>query len=310
MPGGADGQIGWKTEVTPGTGVTVDTFQPLRSESLRQDINYLDTQTLSARKVLRLTKPGEKSVQGGISLELANTDVAVLFKHMFGAVDTTGSDPYTHEYTPGDLTGDSLTIQVGKPDSGSTVRPFTYAGCKVASWTIASTVGQIATLDLNILGMSETTGTALASASYDSTWEPFVFTEASLEIDAAAIGTVREFSLTGDNSIQLRHRLGSATSKQPLGIGLHSYTGTVVTDFDDLTQYAKFVAGTEAALEVVFDNGTETLTITMNVQFVGETPALSGFELLAQRLPFRCVSSTSDADAITAVLVNSEASAA
>lgn len=310
MSGGADGQIGWKTETTVGTAVTVDTFLPIRSENIKQNIEYLDTQTISARKVLRKTKAGRKIIEGGFVTELPNTSIAALFKHMFGAVSTTGSGPYTHTYTPDDLTGDSLTIQVGRPATDDTVHPFTYAGCKIASWTIAANVGEIATLECSIIGMTETTATSLAVASYSSSWAPMVFTEASLTIAGSAANSVREVTLTGDNAIEARHRLGSATSKQPLEIGLRDYSGTVVTDFDALTDYNRFVNGTEAALVLTFNNGTQTLTITMNVQFVGETPELSGFDLVAQTLPFRCISSTSDAAAITAVLVNSESSAA
>lgn len=310
MPGGADGQIGWKSEVTPGTAVTVDTFLPLLSESIKNNINYLDTQTISARKVLRLTKRGSGMIEGGFRTELPNTDLATLMKHMFGTVNTTGAGPYTHTFTPGDLTGDSLTIQVGRPATTGTVHPFTYAGCKIADWTIAASVGEIATIDLSIIGMTETTATALAAASYDSTWEPFTFVEGNVSIAGSTVGTVRDVSLTGDNAIESRVRLGSANSKQPLEIGLRSYTGTVTTDFDDLTHYNLFVNGTQAAVELLFDNGSETLTITTNAQFTGETPELSGFDLLAQTLPFRCISTTSDADAITAELVNGEASAA
>lgn len=310
MPGGADGQIGWKTEVTPGTAVTVDTFLPIRSEDIKQNINYLDTQTISARKVLRLTKQGAKSIEGGFTTELPNTDIATLLKHMFGTVTTTGVGPYTHTFTPADLTGDSLTVQVGRPASDGTVHPFTYAGCKISDWTISAATGEIATLECSLLGMSETTGTALAAASYDAAWEPFVFTEASLTIAGTSAGTVRDLSLSGSNAVELRHRLGSANSKQPLEIGLRTYDGTVTTDFDDLTHYNMFVNGTEAALVSTFSNGTESLEITQNIQFTGETPEIPGFELLAQNLPFRVISSTSDADGITAVLTNSEPSAA
>ena len=310
MSGGADAQIGWKSESTPGTAVVVDTFQPFVSENIKQNIEYLDTATISARKVLRLTKQGSKMVEGGFSMELPNQDVAVLMKHMFGGVSTTGAGPYVHTYTPDALEGDALTVQVGRPASTGTVHPFTYAGCKISEWTIAASVGQIATLDCSVVGMTETTGTALASASYASDWEPFVFTEASLSITGSSVATVRDVTLSGNNAIERRVRLGSATSVQPLEIGLRSYTGTITTDFDDLTHYGLFTAGTETALVLTFDNGTDDLEITCNIQFTGETPEVGGFDLLGQSLPFRCISSTSDAAAITAVLTNGEASAA
>jgi hypothetical protein len=309
MPGGSDAQIGFKTETTPGTGVVVDKFMPFVSESIKQNIEWLDTKTLGARHTLKATKQGTSGVEGGITTELANTSLATILKHMFGTVVTTGAGPYTHTYTPGDLTGDSLTVQVGRPSSTSVVHPFTYAGCKIADWEISADTGEIAQLDLNILGMTETTATGLAVASFDATWAPFVFREATITLAGSGASNVRSVSIKGENMLTQRFRLGAATSKEPLQAGRRPYTGTISADFDALTDYNRYVNGTQAALVVAFSNGTQTLTFTMNVAFVGETPNVGGYDLLEQPLPFRCLSGTSDALAITAVLVNTEATA-
>src|SRR5687768_17954293 len=103
MPGGSDAQVGFKTETTPGTGVVVDKFMPFVSESIKQNIEWLDSKTLAARHTLKATKSGTAGVEGGITTELANTSLATILKHMFGTVVTTGAGPYTHTYTPGDL---------------------------------------------------------------------------------------------------------------------------------------------------------------------------------------------------------------
>ena len=312
MAGGATAQLGLKTEVTPGTAVTPDIFIPFKSENIKQNITYHDTETLSSRRTVRATKRGAQRVNGGFTTELPNTDVATLLKHMFGAVSTDGAGApvYEHTFTPGDLTGDAMTIQIGRPDATGTVRPFTYAGCKVSNWTISADVDALVQLEVGIIGMTETTATALATASFDATWEPFVFTEASLTVAGGAESAVRSVSISADNMVQDRIRLGSGFSKQPLEAGVRPYTGTITTDFEDLDNYTLFVNGTEAALVTTFDNGTDSLVITQNIQFTGETPEVSGYDLLAQNLPFRCLSGTSDAAAITAVLTNGEASAA
>ena len=314
MAGGAAGQLGLVSEVTPGTAVVVTKFFPIRSENIKQNIEYIDTQTISARHTVRLNRKSITSIEGGFTTELANTTIATLLKHMFGGVATSGAGPYEHVYTPGTLTGKAMTVQVGRPASTDTVHPFTYAGCKVANWTINTSVGEFATLEVGLMGMSETTATALATASFDSSWAPFTFREAAVSIAGSNIGSVRDLTLSGTNAVENRHRLGSANSLQPLQIGIRDYSGTITSDFDALTLYELYTGGTEAALVVTFDNspsgGSETLVFELNVQFVGETPELSGYELLAQPLPFRAVSSTSDADAITATLTNSEASAA
>jgi hypothetical protein len=296
---------------TPGTGVAVTKFLPFRSENIKQNINYLDTQTLSSRLTLRKTKAGTKTVEGSFTTELPNTTLATLLKHCMGAVATTGAGPYTHTLTPGDTRTLGLTVQVGRPDASGTWcsrSPMRDARCPPGRSLRPKARSPRSVV--NLIGMSETTGTALATASYDSSWSPFVFQEASLTVAAGAENNVREFNLTGNNQIQTRFRLGSATSKNPLGIGVREYTGTVTVDFDGLTDYGRFVNGTESALVATFNNGTQTLTITQNVQFVGETPEVSGNDLLAHNMPYRALSSSSDAASITAVLVNSETTAA
>ena len=313
MAGGAAGQLGIASEVTPGTIVTPTKFFPIRSENIKQNIEYIDTQTISARHTVRLTRKSTTSIEGGFTTELANTTIATLLKHMFGAVNTTGAGPYVHVYTPGTLTGKSMTVQVGRPASDDTVHAFSYSGAKVASWSIGASVGEFATLEVGLIGMGETTATALAVASYDAAWAPFTFREAAVSVAGSTVAEVRDFTLSGTNAVENRHRLGSATSLQPLQIGLRDYSGSLTADFTSLSLYQLYTAGTEASLVITFDNapsgGAQTLVFDLNVQFTGETPELSGFELLAQTLPFRAVSSTSDADAITVTLSNSEAAA-
>lgn len=303
-PAGIGGQFGYATETTPGTGVTVTSFLPIRTAQIKQEIERLDSEGIRAgRLVTAAWKAGSRTISGSIETDLWNVDVAPLFRHMFGASSTTGTDPYFHTFTPSDLNGKSFTAQVGTPDIGGTVRAFTYAGCKINQWTLNAEVGSICTMSLDIVGMTETTGVGLAAASYDSGLVPFCFTTASLTIAGTPVATVKSVELQGDNALTDRFRLGSATSKEYKENGFREYTGTVVTDFEDLTAYNRFVDGDEAALVLDFDNGTDSLTITCNARFDGETPELST-ELVELSLPFKCVSATNDQSAITAVLIN------
>ncbi|HET7486837.1 MAG TPA: phage tail tube protein [Acidimicrobiales bacterium] len=311
MAGGADCQFGFVSETTPGTALTVTKFLPIVSEKIQRNPNYIDTKTLSARRVLRITRPGAAEIGGPVRLELANTTLATLLRHMFGTIATTGAGPFTHTASPGDLTGKAMTMQVGRPDSTGVVRAFTYAGCKIKNWKIAAQIGEIANLDLDIVGMTETTATALATAAYDATWSPFTFVEGSVTVAGSPVTTVRSVELSSDNKIQkTRVRMGSANSKEPLENGVRAILGTIATDFDALTNYNLCVNATQTALVLTFSNGTQSLTITMNVLFVGETPTVDSADLLDQPLPYRVISGTSDAAGITAVLINSESSSA
>lgn len=309
-PAGLAGQIGWKSESVYGTGVVVDKFHPgFLSEGIDTQITRLFSNGIRAgRRTRHQWASGAKTIAGDVTLELWDEPLATLLTHMFGTVNTTGTGPYTHTATPGTLTSKSLTLQVGRPDIGGTVRAFTYTGVKIASWSLACAVDEIPQLTLSVSAQDETTATALASASYP-TAAPFTFVHGGLSIAGSAVAVVQSMQLSADNVVPTRHRIGSATTKEQLENGIRPYTGTLTADFEDLTHYARFTGGTEAALVMDFDNGTDSLTITCNVEFDGETPKVQGPEMLNQTLPFTCVGST-DAAAITAVLVNAESSAA
>lgn len=375
---GLSAQIGYATESTVGTPVTVTAFVPLLSETLSQDKTRLESAGIIAgRRVLTSNQwnGGNVTVSGSVQHELYNRGLGKLFTAMFGDVTTTGAGPYTHTFTPGSLVGDALTVQVGRPATNGTVYPFTYAGMKVSSWEIACAQGEIATVGLDLVGQREfayrqvtdgvttsgsaaissstaafstddvgkpisgtgipsgatiasvtsataatlsanatatgtgvtfTLGVALASASYPASIKPLKFNHAAITIGGSSVN-VMSLSISGDNGLNADRRfLGSQYISEPLEASLRNYSGTIDIEFTDLTQYTRFVAGTEAALVASFTSGSDSVTITTNVRFDGSTPQVGGPEILTQSLPFKCVASSTDASAITVTLVNSD----
>src|SRR5689334_21838765 len=113
---GLAAQLGFVDEVTYGLPPVVTRFLPLVSEGLVQEIERMESEAIIAgRQVLDSGqwKGGAISVGGEVGLELYDRGVGLLLKHMFGTVNTSGAGPYTHTFTPGDLAGKSLTMQVG-----------------------------------------------------------------------------------------------------------------------------------------------------------------------------------------------------
>ena len=132
LKSGLAAQVGLKTESTWGTAVTVDRFTPLISESMTEKIERLESSGIApGARVLRSGQwaTGNVEVAGDLGFELYQQGMGLWFRHMFGAVSTSGAGPYTHTFTPGDMSDDHFTLQIGKPDVGGTVQPFTYAGC-------------------------------------------------------------------------------------------------------------------------------------------------------------------------------------
>lgn len=308
-PAGIYGQIGFGRETVVGTPVVANTFHAgLLSESLKQEIARIESKGLRAgRRTTSKWKPGARTVGGTVTMELFSAPMRLLLEHMLGTVATTGTGPFTHTATPGVLTGKSFTTQVGRPDLGGVVRPFTYAGCKIASWELSGSAGELAELQVEVTAQSETTAQALAVASYPAAGNPFTFVEGSLSVAGSPLADVTDFQIEGNNGLATdRHRFGSANVREQLENDWREYTGSITSDFVDMTAYQRYVDGVEASLSLVFNDGTHSLTVAANVRFDGETPELSGPEMLTQNLPFKALSATSDAAAITVTLVNDE----
>lgn len=311
LKSGLAAQIGIKTESTWGTAVTVDRFNPLVSESMTEKIERLESSGIvPGARVLRSAQwaVGNIEVSGDVGMELYQQGMGLWFRHMFGAVSTTGAGPYVHTFTPGDMADDHFTMQIGKPDVGGTVRPFTYAGCKVTEWELAAKAGELVTLGVSVVGRDLTTATSLATASFGTgSGTPFTFAHASVTI-AGTAAFVKEVTLKGSNGLAVDRRgVGSAYLKEPLEAELREYSGDLVMEFESLDQLNMFRNASENALVLTIDAGAAAkCVITTNVRYDGSTPEVNGRGVVELKMPFKCVGASTDAGAITAVLTNSD----
>lgn len=306
------GQVGWKTETTYGTGVVVDTFMPVLGANLSIDEGYLRSNAIRAGRVTRSPgRLGAKTISGTVDMELPNTSIASLFKHVLGSVSTTGAGPYVHTFTPGEATA-SLTQQVGIEGATSgTVHPFTLTGTKIGGATLTCTVGELAQLSYDYTAQDYTTGTALASVSYAAGLMPFTFIEGAVTVNGTAVASARSATLSIAKNLKSdRHVIGSRLIREQKNQDHYEVTTEITADFENLTLFDLIAAGTQVASVLTFDNGTETLVITTSGQIVGDAPSLTNPGIEEQTIRLEHSSATSDADTITAVLTNSEATAA
>lgn len=313
LKSGMVAQLGVKAETTWGTAVTVDRFYPLISESLTEDIERIESEgIMTGRRLLASEQwaAGNVDVGGDIETELYQVGCGALLKSCFGAVSsTTSGSPYSHTFTPGDLSDDHLTVQVGKPDVAGTVQPFTFYGMKVSEWELSIESGGLVTLTTSLVGKQLATNTALASASFATgTATPFTFKHASATI-AGSAANVKKVTLKGSNGLDADRRfIGSAYRAEPLEADLREYSGTLDLEFESMTHYVRFQNATEFALVVTITAGANaSLTITMNVRLDGSTPQVDGKGVVQLSTPYKVIGTTTDALGITAVLVSTDA---
>lgn len=303
IPSGMSAQLMTAEEVTYGTGVTPNRAHEFRQESLKESAMRMESTALRAGARVQRSdrwKVGQRSVAGDVTMELGDQGFGRWWKHALGKVVTSqpaaGPSPlvYLHTFTPGDLPP-GMTIQVGRPDVGGTVRPFTYTGCVLASWSLECSVGEFATFGATILGRTGTTATGLAVASYPAGLDTVSFVAGTLTIDGVAID-VKSFTMKGVNTVTSeRFFLGSRFRKRPLEVGMRIIDGTFEPEFEDLDLYDAFISGAEAELELYFEGDIieDALPfftrVTANVRYDDGTPTVGGPQVLTNPIPYKVI---------------------
>lgn len=314
---GLDAQIGYVAEAAWGTSLTVTRFHPLVSESLKVEIDQVESaatfagfQTLASQQWAQ----GNKTISGDIAHELYDQDMGLLLNAAFGTVSTvTAGGTGTHTFFPAGP-GVSLTCQVGRPTIYGSVIPFTYEGLKIASWELAAKAGEIATWGMSVMGEEETMGTSLAAASYTANMKPWLFKSMVMSV----LGTttpLKEFSIAGDNKLAERRFLGSTVISEPLREDYATYTGNLGAEWGNPStrgtlNYLAFLGGTEGTLISTMTSGTLAATITANVRFDGSTPNVAGRGIVDHPIPYKVVRSGSlERHALTVVITNNQTAA-
>jgi len=210
----------------------------------------------------------------------------------------------------------SYTVQVSRVDSGGTLRPYTYEGCVATGFNISQDLGSNLSFTLNFDAENEQTSTGEATPSYPSSADPFNYTQAVIAIDGSAAANFTSFSLDGDLGMDTSRRFlaGSATKAQPKRSSVPSYTGTITAEFASLTDYNKFVNGTEFSINASW-NGAEIASpynyecvVSIPVcKFTGSTPVASLDSLTTVDLPFTVLDNGSSA-AVTMTYTSTDTS--
>lgn len=293
-------QLGFKAETTWGTPVVVDRFLEFTSETLERRQNTAVSNGIKSGR--RYGGNGRRITRfdagGTINMEIATKGFGLWFHYLLGAVSTvnTVGTVYTHTFTPGTLLTKSMTIQKGIEKPDGTVQPFTYEGCKVLSMDLSNDQDGLLMGAFEIDAQQEVTGTALASASYTAP-TVFSYAEGLVKKDGATMASVRSVGSLkiANNLLTDRYFLGSLGQKaEQTNVPFDEISGNLDVEFQNLTDtYNTFAADTACILILKYTGGiiegahNFDLQITINnCRFEGETPKVSGPELVYQNVPF------------------------
>lgn len=276
---GIASQFGFAQESTPGTPVTVTKFVEYNSETLDFVPNTIQGMGLHAggqyARVSRYSRT-TKGVTGAAVMDLATRTLGVLLKNMLGstatAVQIAATTAYKQVHNPGPLDSLGLTLQKGVPEAATgLVKPYTYNGAKITSWTIGQAMDAIATLSLGFDAWNEDDVTALATASYTTSnvynfsqvttlkfgGTPSLASGVTSIASGVAVTGLTSFELTGANPVAgSRFFLGSAGIKaNQLENDYRTISGKFSGEFSKAQFYDVFKAGTTTPVQITWTQG-------------------------------------------------------
>lgn len=295
-------QFGVADESTYGTYVAPTRFLEFLEESMKLDIERNESKGLrSGQRILRQDhwKAGKRGAAGSVSLEVPNKGFGVFLKHMLGTIaTTTDGTGRIHTASLGDLFGDYMTMQFGRPDIAGTVQPFSYVGCKVVDWELTNSPDEYLICNLGIDARDESTSQALVAATAPSATDIFHWSECTVTVGGSSFEP-QSIAIKGTNGQKTdRHHLrGSGLKKEPIENEMREITVELDADFESLTAYNRYSAGTHVA---VVSTWTSTLNydtakpfkvvVTINAARTdGDTPNIDGADLVPQKLSLKAV---------------------
>jgi hypothetical protein len=281
---GLSAQVGIKAETTYGTPVTVTQFPEFLSESLSKQITYLDSAGIKAGQAYKRASrvvQSRSTVNGNLVMEASDKGLGTWIKHALGSTVTTptqigATTAYKQIHTPGSKAAMGLTVQVGRAETGATVKPFTYAGCKISKWEFTVSDGEIAKFTFDVDGRSMATATALATASFTADTGVFNFSdvasgafkiggtastaagETTISSGTAVTSLVKGITISGESPMATeRYGIGNAGLKgEPIENDTPTITGSFDTEFTSQAEFYDFYnANTSKALEIPFAHG-------------------------------------------------------
>lgn len=303
-PSGLFTQLMAKKETTYGTIVTPDHTYEYDNESMSRQPTYLESAGLHAGTLVQLGSrvvPTTRTATGAIQIEVPSKGFGFWLDLLHGLVPTIVQQSATAAWLQTHLVGTSApnksaSVQVGKPDSGGTVRPFTYGGSMVEQMVFSCANGGALKAAITLDSQDETTATALATAAYPTNLHSFNFTQGALTLGGTPLAFISSLDdLTINPGLKVdRFFFGTNGLKnQPLPNAFTALSATLSAEFTDLaTLYNQFVSGAQSALVLTFTGPLiastffETISFTLPaVQLRGGTPTVGGPDVLGQSIP-------------------------
>lgn len=246
---GLGAQLGVAAETTYGTYTAPTRFLEFNNESIEPRIERIASQGIRSNSTVPRTQRWARNNKGGAgsaTFEVADKGFGLLFKHALGsvAISNPGTLAYLHTCTLGDLDDLSLTVQKGVPDTGGTVRPFSFLGCVIPEFEVALDIDGLLMFTPSFDARDWTTSESLETASFASDVELFHYQQATIQVDNSDVNcTGLRFTCRHAMATERYYLDSSGTKGRPLLNGAREIGGELTFEFSDMTQVNRFLTG-------------------------------------------------------------------
>lgn len=266
---GASIGFGEETGSTYGVAVARTNWRPLISSSLLRTIEKVPRPTLrtgAAGAMRRAHFISADNAGGSFQVECDYNSIGMLCKHLMGTVvDSAGPAPFTHTYTFANTLPIGLTIENIRGTGTSEV----FEGCKLSQGVFAVSSAGVMTFDATVIAETSAARGSAGTPTIAATDAPVLHSHAGQLSFNSVNYDVIDMSLTVNNSLATRQKLGSAATLEPLRSDFQSVEMSVTVEVDDVLM-AAYIADTESDAVITFTSGSDVFKFTIHNAYLSE----------------------------------------
>ena len=264
---GLTGWLGIGKESTYGTPVARTNFFEINDESLAVEEGRIESAAL-AKVGIRNTKvaKGAIGVAGDFSFDATYAGWERLLDYLLGGHTsiqpdvTSNPSVWDHVYSISDSLPTSMTMEVFRGSENFVTNPnysFIYEGCQITSGTFNCGADDLLKCGFSVIGEDENKGAMSTPVYTDS--KLAVYHQGLVKWNNDDV-EVSNFSITINNALEGRPKLGSRKTRQPKRSGKLEVTGSFQAEFVGWDEYNDFRNATERAFAADFTDDSAVIS--------------------------------------------------
>jgi hypothetical protein len=310
------GYVGYGIEATEGDFIQPSTYLPVTSFTFDDSNDYMVPDQIRGSRDRSIALPGPYSTSGSLDIELVPNGIVPLLYSAFAADSASTSTYYTspssyyiHSLTTGNDSPYTFTFE----SSAGDILYRRYGGIRVNTMEVQASFGEIVTASFGLEGTTRGIYSGPYASESFSQVVPFHFVDSKVLLNGGDKLNVKSFTFGINNNIDRIGTLRRTRAYKRTVMGMRDVSLSMTLDFQDTTDYQKFLDETEFSVVLDFEagyiNGSSgpkyTFTITIpRVRYNNTSVPISGGDYIEQSVDCQVLRPMTGAAILTAVLQN------